>query len=183
MNKQVLQGVVAALVAMGAASTAMAQAVVTQGQVNFNGRLTGQTCSITAGDRTKTVTLPAISIASLATKGLTAGSRPFSISVENCPVGVNSVSAHWEITNLNPETGNARNLATTNPAGSVEVQLLDHDGAVLRLGDSGKPIQVTRTAADAVGTATLHYGGRYYATGATSAGVVSTTANFTLAYN
>ncbi|MNK77139.1 Type-1 fimbrial protein, A chain precursor [compost metagenome] len=183
MNKQVLQGAVAALVAMGAASNAMAQAGVSQGQVNFNGRLTGQTCSVTAGDRNQTVTLPTVAISSLTAKGHTAGSKPFSIGIENCPVGVNSVSAHWEITNLNPETGNARNLATTTPAGSVEVQLLDHDGSVLRLGDSGKPIQVTRTAADAVGTATLHYGGRYYATGATSAGMVSTTANFTLAYN
>lgn len=183
MNKQVLQVSIATLLAMGAASNAAAQAVVTQGQVNFDGRLTGQTCSITAGDRNKTVTLPAISIASLTMRGHTAGSKPFSINVDNCPVGVNTVSAHWEITNFNPETGNARNLATTNAASNVEVQLMDHDSTVLRLGDSGKPIRVTRTAADALGTATLNYGGRYYATGATSAGTVSTTANFTLAYN
>lgn len=183
MKQPLFQISVAALLAMGVASNAAAQAVVTQGQVNFDGQLTGQTCSITAGDRNKTVTLPVISIASLAAKGQTAGSRPFSINVENCPVGVNSVSAHWEITNINPDTGNAVNLATINRAGNVEVQLLDHDSTALRLGDSGKPVQVTRTASDAVGTATLNYGGRYYATGATSAGMVSTTANFTLAYN
>jgi len=181
MNKQVLHISAAALLAMGVgiASTAVAS----QGQVTFNGQLTNDTCVIKAGDENKVVTLPRISTSTLSASGRIAGSTMFTIAIEKCSTGISSAAAHWETTNMNPDTGNARNQATgTTAATNVDVQLLDRDGTtVLRLGSRGAPIAVSGTG-DARG-ATLNYGGQYYSFGAATAGTVTAVARFTLAYN
>lgn len=180
MNKKVIRVVGAMLVAMGA-SGAHAQ---TQGLVTFNGKLNTSTCKVRAGDTNQTITLPEIQASTLATKGDTAGSTMFTIGVEGCPEtgGPNLVKAHWETTNIDLDTGNALNIAAATPAANVTVQLLDGDGKTpVPLGSAGVGVPITGTGA--ARGATLHYGGQYYAKGLATAGNVTATARFTLAYN
>ncbi|MBC8747637.1 major type 1 subunit fimbrin (pilin) [Paraburkholderia sp. WC7.3g] len=177
MKKQVTQLMIA-LMGLSVAPMVFAQTAPGTGQVTFNGELTDDTCVINAGDEDQTVTLDTLSTQSLAAAGQTAGSRMFNISVSKCPATLSNVAAHFETTNMNPDTRNAINQAATSPAGNVEVQLLDRDGMTpILLGSTGTFVPV---ASD--GTATMSYGGQYYATNRTTAGKVMAVVRYTLAY-
>jgi len=168
-----------ALLGLSAAPMVFAQAAPGTGQVTFNGELTDDTCLINSGDEDKTVTLPTISTQSLATAGQAYGSTMFDISVSQCPATLSNVAAHFETTNMNPDTRNAINQATNSPAQNVEVQLLDRDGKTpILLGSTGTFVAIDATA----GTAKMSYGGQYYATGKSTAGNVTAIVRYTLAY-
>lgn len=177
MKKQVTQLMIA-LAGLSVAPMVFAQAVPGAGQVTFNGQLYDDTCVINAGDDDKTVTLPTLSSQSLPVAGNVAGSTMFNISVSECPSTLSQVAAHFETTNMDPNTRNALNQATTSPASNVEVQLLDRDGTTpILLGSTGTFVPI---ASD--GTATMSYGGEYYATGAATSGNVTAVVRYTLAY-
>ncbi|MCC8402593.1 type 1 fimbrial protein [Paraburkholderia sp. MMS20-SJTN17] len=177
MKKQVTQLMIA-LMGLSVAPMVFAQTAPGTGQVTFNGELYDDTCVINAGDEDKTVTLPTLSTQSLAAAGQTAGSRMFEISVSQCPASLSSVAAHFETTNMNPNTRNAINLATASPAKNVEVQLLDSDGQTpILLGSTGSFVSIATDR-----TATMSYGGQYYATNQTQAGFVTAVVRYTLAY-
>ncbi|AOJ64150.1 fimbrial protein [Burkholderia ubonensis] len=181
MNKKALSIFTAALLGSMAASTAFAQTAVTQGKVTFDGELTTSTCSIKAGDEDKKVILPKISTVDLAKRGDTAGSTSFDITTTNCAADVNKVAAHFEMTNMDPDTGNLKNLlAGDTAAKNVVVQLVNSDGTGIRAGSTGRYYDVTGTGTGR--GATMLYGGQYFATGQTTAGKVNTFARFTLAY-
>ncbi|WP_080412935.1 fimbrial protein [Burkholderia ubonensis] len=182
MSKKALSIFTAALLGSMAASTAFAQTAVTQGKVTFNGELTASTCSVKAGDEDKKVDLPKISTVDLAKRGDTAGSTAFEIGVSNCAPDVNKVAAHFEMTNMDPDTGYLKNLITDDKvaAKNVVVQLVNSDGTGIRAGATGHYYDVTGAGTDR--GATLLYGGQYFATGQTTAGKVNTFARFTLAY-
>jgi major type 1 subunit fimbrin (pilin) len=185
MNKTLLKLSAVALIAGSYASLAFAADEVTQGKVNFTGKLVDMTCSIEADSQDQTVTLPTMSTTSLAKDGDVAGSRMFDIKVEKCPSSVKKVAAHFETTNLDPATRNAKNLDEDQPTGAkqVTVELLDSDGTTpLKLGTTGSYVNVKESSPAGNGTATLSYGGRYHATGATTAGTVKAIVSFTLAY-
>ncbi|MBB5402199.1 fimbrial protein [Paraburkholderia youngii] len=177
MKKQVTQLMIA-VAGLSVAPMVFAQAAPGTGQVTFNGELIDDTCVINAGDDDKTVTLPTLSTQSLVAAGQTAGSRMFDISVSQCPATLTNVAAHFETTNMDPATRNAINQASTSPASNVEVQLLDSDGNTpILLGSTGSFVPVASN-----GTATMSYGGRYYATNKTTAGNVTAVVRYTLAY-
>jgi major type 1 subunit fimbrin (pilin) len=169
--------------------TAASSAFAYDGTVTFNGLLRDDTCAVNAADATKTVTLPTVATTSLTTVGQTAGFTPFSISVSNCPASVTSVRAHFESNaNMDSDTGN---LVLTNTgagsAGNVQVQLQNTDGSQIALGGTDAALATvvggTATDTDTGRTATMTYHAGYYATGATTAGAVTTLTNFTVAYN
>ncbi|APA90008.1 type 1 fimbrial protein (plasmid) [Paraburkholderia sprentiae WSM5005] len=177
MKKQ-MKHLMIALAGLSVAPMVFAQTAPGTGKVTFNGELYDETCVINAGDEDKTVTLPTLSTQSLATAGQVRGSKMFDISVSQCPASLSTVAAHFETTNMNPNTRNAINQAATSPAGNVEVQLLDGDGETpILLGSTGTFVPV---ASD--GTATMSYGGQYYATDKTTAGNVTAVVRYTLAY-
>lgn len=169
----------AALVAVAAALPASAQAVGT-GKVNFQGLLIEDTCEVTAATRDQLVTLPTVSVQSLNTTGQTAGSTPFDIDVEKCPDSLENVAVHFEMTNMEAANRTLKNLATTNAAGFVTVQLIEADGTVIPAGSTGASYAITGEG-NARG-AKMTYGGQYYALAATTPGVVQTFAEFTIAY-
>ncbi|CAM3339385.1 fimbrial protein [Burkholderia ubonensis] len=181
MSKKALSIFTAALLGSMAASTAFAQTAVTQGKVTFDGELTTSTCSIKAGDQDKKVILPKVSTVDLAKRGDTIGSTSFDITATNCATDVNKVAAHFEMTNMDPDTGNLKNLLEGDGAAkNVVVQLVNSDGTGIRAGSTGRYYDVTGTGTDR--GATMYYGGQYFATGQTTAGKVNSFARFTLAY-
>ncbi|MCC8395676.1 type 1 fimbrial protein [Paraburkholderia sp. MMS20-SJTR3] len=177
MKKQISHLMIA-LMGVSVAPMVFAQSAPGTGQVTFNGQLTSETCQINTGDEDKTVMLPTLSTQSLAAAGQTAGSTMFDISVSACPSELTSVAAHFETTNMNPDTRNAINQAPeADAAKNVEVQLLDRDGTnALLLGSTGTAVPIQN------GEATMSYGGQYYATDATTAGKVTAIVRYTLAY-
>ncbi|ACR30624.1 fimbrial protein [Burkholderia glumae] len=171
-----------ALAGLFVLSSTYGQTAPGTGRITFNGELTANTCSINGGDVDQTVQLPKVSTSSLSTAGAIAGSRMFQIRVEKCAADVTNIAAHFETFNIDAATGNARNVAdAAGAAKNVTVQLVDGDGTTaVKLGDAGKYVAVSGTG-DERG-ARLDYGGQYYATGATTAGIVQAVVKYTIAY-
>lgn len=156
-----------------------------QGTVTFNGKLIAETCTIASDSLDIQVTLPTLSIQTLKSAGITAGSKNFNVNVENCPKEITNVAAHFEAigsSGVDSATGNLTNQypdgGTADPkAGNVEVILYDSNEKHLKLGDTGSGVKP-----DADGKATMTYYGGYYATDVTTPGKVYAKARYTLAY-
>jgi major type 1 subunit fimbrin (pilin) len=180
MKKKQVTQLMLAMMGLAVAPMVFAQAAPGTGQVTFTGELYDETCVIDAGDDDKKVLLPTLSTQSLNAAGRVAGSTMFDISVSSCPTTLTSVAAHFETTNMNPDTRNAINQASVSKAGNVEVQLLDRDGTTpIKLGSTGTSVPIDAASH----TAQMSYGGQYYATDATTAGNVTAIVRYTLAYN
>ncbi len=177
---------VAALATLSAAAMAADDELAPgQGTVTFNGKLISDTCTIASDSKDIQVTLPTLSIQTLKSAGITAGSKVFNVNVENCPKEITKVAAHFEAigsSGVDSATGNLTNQypdgGTADPkAGNVEVILYDSNEKHLKLGDTGSGV---KPGAD--GKATMTYYGGYYATDVTTAGKVLAKARYTLAY-
>ncbi|MGE9551474.1 fimbrial protein [Erwinia amylovora] len=171
---------IAGVVALGVvAGHAMAATPAGQGTVTFNGTLTANTCVID-GDVDQTVTLPTLSVKTLATAGNEAGSKNFDIKVKECDAS--KVATHFEAigsSGVDATTGNLTNSLTGDEAATkVEIRLYNPDGTQIRAGDTGKEYTVDSTAK----TATMTYVGGYYATGQSTAGNVAAKIVYTIAY-
>ncbi|WP_407860908.1 F17A fimbrial adhesin [Escherichia coli] len=158
------------------------------GTINFTGKVVDQTCSVTTGTDPLTVTLPTVSTKSLDSTGKVAGLTPFTISLSGCnttaATGAQSVKAYFEpnaTTDYDSHNLNISNSGSGN-ATNVQIQLLDADGTTqILLGNDSANQGVTPVVInnDAM---TLRYNAQYYATGQATAGNVSATVNYTIAY-
>ncbi|EFN7202785.1 TPA: fimbrial protein [Escherichia coli] len=163
-------------------------AMAYDGVITFTGKVVSQTCNVTTGSNGNfTVTLPTVSKAALANQGATAGLTPFSIDLADCTPdtdGATQVKAYFEPgASTDFTTNNLKNTARTNPASDVQIQLLNSDGAsTILLGKDFAGQDVHAEAIGVDGRATLRYMARYYATGTATAGDVTTTVNYTIAY-
>ncbi|KLG05261.1 F17 fimbrial protein [Enterobacter cloacae subsp. cloacae] len=169
------------LCALAMATVSTSVLAATQGTVTFNGELIAETCEIAADSVDRQVQLPTISIQTLNAAGTTAGSKGFDLNVENCPTGITQVAAHFEAigsTGADTATGNLTNqyAGAETAATNVQVRLYNSDENQLKLGETGAPATVSD------GKATMRYYGGYYATAATTAGLVYAQAAYTLAY-
>ncbi|WP_163122596.1 fimbrial protein [Acinetobacter portensis] len=168
-----------------ALSLALPIAATAAPTVTFQGEVTDQTCKATINGQTdSTVLLPTVSSTELSATGMTTGLTPFSISVQDCQVDTADVEISTKFLGHNvTTTGNLGNIATSNPAGNVSIQLTADatgaapvtlngvtsvDGLVLKAGQT---------------SATHQFGAQYYAEDAATAGAVTAVAEYTLSYN
>ncbi len=167
-----------ALAALVGASTA---AYASDGQITFNGQVTGTTCTINGGTPNLTVTLPTVSTTALGATNATAGRTPFSIALTNCTAAdATTVGAYFEpAANVSVANGVLINAAAASPATNVAVQLLNNSFGKIQLGST---TQNGTTATITTGAATLNYYAEYLATGAVGAGAVQTTALYSIVY-
>lgn len=178
-----------AVCALALAVSSTTAFAASNGTITFNGLLQDDTCQIAPGSEDQTVVLPTLATSSLANAGDEEGSKNFTISVVDCPAAVTKVSAHFNAINsdgVNPTTGNLTNSATSGGATGAEVRLynLDSTSSQIRVGDTGAAFDVTPgTGADPKGTTTLSYAGGYYATEATTPGIVTAKVQYVLSYN
>lgn len=150
------------------------------GTVTINGKVTDQTCEVSANSQDITVTLPTVGVGSLATAGTTAGRTPFTINLENCKAG--QVSAFFEPGgNVDAASGRLNN---TGGASNVQVQLLSDSSVVIPVLANAAQAAVTTkaTVANDGEAAALNYYAEYYATGAATAGNVATSVQYTINY-
>lgn len=150
------------------------------GTVTINGKVTDQTCKVSANSKDITVTLPTVGVGSLATAGTTAGRTPFTINLENCKAG--QVSAFFE-TGGNVDAASGR-LNNTGGASNVQVQLLSDSSVVIPVlaNAAQAPVTTKATVAKDADSAALNYYAEYYATGAATAGNVATSVKYTINY-
>ncbi|HCP1377319.1 TPA: fimbrial protein [Escherichia coli] len=156
------------------------------GTINFTGKVVAQTCSVATGSENLSVVLPTVSTTTLSDETKTAGLTPFTIQLTGCTTpastGVDKVNAYFEPNaNTDYTTGNLTNTASSG-ASNVQIQLLNADGVkAIKLGQAAATQNVDTVAIDDA-SVTLRYNAQYYATGAATAGDVTSTVNYTIAY-
>lgn len=170
----------AILVAAGTLFSQFAPAATT-GVITFQGALVADTCTVTTGANNNfTVTLPSVQTSTLTSAGQTGGLTPFTIGLTGCSPSV-PVRAQFSAGTAGLSNDYMKN---TGLAGNVQLQLLNSGGAPIALSQSTAALQGdTLKTTDATGAATLSYSVQYYATGATSAGSVTSNVNYTIVYN
>lgn len=177
--------VVSCLVAAGAQAS--------DGQINFQGKLTDSTCQIAIDGAASpaTVVLPTLSIASLATSGTTGGRTQFNIELSGCTglVTTSTAAAYFEGgSTVDSVTYNLKNTTTTGGAGNVQLQLVDVQGdSTIKVGHNSQsttntPVVIPNTAGASTGTTILPYAVQYYAIGATTPGIVTSNVSFSINY-
>lgn len=178
------------IAAMTTAFTSVSTSASNGGTLTFTGNLTSATCNVVvngAGTGDSTVTLPTLSTAKLAAAGDVAGQTTINMVVSNCTGATagQQMNAYFESgASVDVATGRLKNTAVASAASNVQLQLLDKDGSTPIV--AGSTSQTTANQAIAVpttgNTATLHYGVQYYATGTTTAGVVSSNVVYSINY-
>lgn len=183
MNKTLLSTALVATLGALAFMPAAKAATAIDGTININGQVVASTCtvSVNGGSNTGTVTLKPAPVASLSAAANTYGDMPFTIGVTGCDASLNgkTVTPFWSGANIN---ANGRLNNTTGTATNVNVQLMNGDDATAINLSGAEGNQGTTGVAVASGAATMTYYARYYATGAATAGSVTSSVNYTLIY-
>jgi major type 1 subunit fimbrin (pilin) len=157
------------MVSLAPRTQAATSAAVT---LNFTGTYLASTCNV-VGAEDQTVTLPTIATQSLSTPGQSAGTTVFSIPIQ-CDSGVTGARIYFEGgSTVNGATGNLipQPVAGQTSARNVEVALQNLDGTPIKVGD--RTTMPTWSIA-ATGPTTTRFIASYYATGASTPGVVQT---------
>ena len=164
-------------IALAAAAVLLTQAAqASDGTITFNGQLTTSTCTITGGGN-QTVTLPTLSTATLATNGATAGDTLFKIDLTSCTAS--TANAYFEAgANTDASTGRLKTNATNLP-----IQLLNASGTPINVAGSTTNLQNTTAATITSGSGSQSFIARYFATGATTAGAVTSSVTYSMVYN
>lgn len=190
--KRIHARILAVSVLLAAASPATFAA---DGTITFTGRVTGQTCTIAGNGAASdfTVALPTVGASTLNAAGNTAGRTAFNITLSGCTPATGNVAVYFEAgTNTDLTTGRLRNAAVAapavgdtpavTPAGNVQIGVLNADFSPISIG-SAAASQNSQSVALAAGAATLQYYAQYVATGgASTAGEVTTTAQYSIQY-
>lgn len=177
---------IAIVIAMGTVFAATGVQAAGNGTINFTGKVVAQTCDavVNGGANPSSVTLPTVQASVLGSAGSTAGQTGFNIALANCaataPTGGGTVKAYFEQGATVDTNGRLINQ-TTDGAKNVALELIDgNDNSAIKVGDiaqnTGNFVTITG------GKATLPYAVRYYATGVATAGVVTSSATYSLIY-
>lgn len=157
----------------------------TDGTLTFTGKITDSTCKISNPGPSFTITLPTVSTTTLSATGNVAGRTPFQLTLTEC--SVTNVTAYFEPgSTVNASNWRLNNQVATGAAQNVQIQILNSAGTLIQIKAGGTDgsqsgsewVNVTTLS----GSANLIFAAEYYATGATTAGLVSTSVQYTLIY-
>lgn len=157
------------------------------GTITFTGNVTDKTCTIsTAGGADFSVALPTVSNGSLAAAGAVSGRTPFAINLTQCSAG--NVATFFEPgATVDFNSGRLINQQSADAATNVQLQLLGANSQFLPIRSTGAGLAQENSqwvnVAAANGAANLNYYVEYYATGAATAGTVSSSVRYTIIYN
>jgi len=111
---------VASLTAL-AVCAALSTSAMAQSVVNFEGYVVDEACTITAGTG-NLVTLPVVSLSSLATQGASAGLTAFPVKLENCKKNGTTQDGTYQVEFSDPSAVNDR-LPNQAAGGAADVSL------------------------------------------------------------
>lgn len=184
-QKNVFRLSLLAAMGMGIASVNAAST----GTINFNGKITDSTCNVNVDGQgvDATITLPTVPTTELVSPGQTTGRTAFNMALTDCQVGAvdgaKTVAAFFQ-TGATVDNNTGR-LKQTSAGGATNVSLQLADGT------SGSPIfvgsqnQITNStflSFENSPNVTLPYWVEYYAEGATTPGVVTSSVVYNLQY-
>jgi major type 1 subunit fimbrin (pilin) len=167
--------------AVGLAGNASYAATGLGGTVTFMGAATGSTCVVNgnySGTGDFTVAMPTVSTNIFTGHGDTAGDTMFTVALTGCSPGLRNARVQWSAGGNVSASGNVKNTGT---ASNLEVQLLNSDGSVIKVGESMEA-QNSHSADVSSGAGTLNYIARYYATGQVGQGTILGTATYLISY-
>ena len=163
---------------------AISGAHAADGTITINGLVTDKTCEIvTPQGKDFTVTLPTVSMQTLAKAGDVAGRTPFTINLANCSEG--KVATYFEPGATVDFTSGRLNNQDAAGAKNVQVQLLGSNNLfvpVLAASANGAQTNSQWVDVAAGGSADLNYYAEYFATDASTAGKVTTSVQYTIIY-
>lgn len=158
--------------------------------VTFYGEVADTTCNVTVNGASGAVTvqLPTVAATALASSGAVTGTTPFNFTVNGCQAATGATSTQVGMRLISTSTansGNLLNVAATNPASNVVVQLLDNGTGGPKtidfsLGEYTSILQTKPTSA--AGSLTFPFSAQYYATAAATAGKVQSQVQYALTY-
>lgn len=152
------------------------------GTLNFTGKVVGVTCTIgQAEGKQVDVALDDVLRSQLLQVNNVAGSKQFQIDLTGCQAGDN-VALEFDSANRNIDstTGNLTNIATSNPAKDVQIQLLKEDGTTRIALNTRQSFKTTATT----DTVSLKFFAQYFASSnEVSVGAVQSSIGFNLNYN
>lgn len=158
-------------------------ALASDGTVDIVGNVVSSSCSISVNGygQNATITLPDVSVTSLASAGATAGSHNLDFILSECPPNI-PMRVNFESYNVDSNTGYLTNNAS-DPAGNVEVQVLNKDNDVIDLRNNSKNFAYLDELTDDTGNVTLKFYTQYVAVDAAATpGTVNSQLVYTLQY-
>lgn len=172
-----------ALLAVCATSTTFAAT----GVITFTGQLVAGTCSANvagSGNASASVTLPTVNTAALGAANATAGTTAFKINLSGAGCTASSLNAtpyfESEVAKVNA-AGRLINTATSG-ATLVDIQLLTNNQTVIDV-NAPAPAQSSSVGVSAgTNSNDFNYFARYFATGATTAGAVTSSVSYSIIY-
>ena len=175
-NKTLLSAALIAACGVAALASAPARAAST-GTINFSGKVLADTCTI-AVNGGSTVTLPTVMTAAFgSTVGTTAGDTAFTVALSGCDTNTASAQMAFSGSNIDNTSGDLTN--TASGGSNVRIRLLNSSNQVVnaKTGTNAPSIAV------ASGSGSTQMKAQYISTAtATTAGLVTSSVNFTLTY-
>ncbi|HBR6963865.1 fimbrial protein [Klebsiella aerogenes] len=150
---------------------------VTDGTINFTGKVVDASCTVAAGSVSQTIPLDPVSTTLLKTAGDTANPTNVPIVLEEC--NTNTSNTVQVVFSGNSIPGDSTVLSLVdggNSATQVGIKLYDSENNEIKLDEPTAPISLT------TGQTTLNFMAKYYALGQAGAGDVNATATFTMIY-
>lgn len=169
------------------------QAMASDGTINFTGKVTDVTCSVTGtgagtgiNSSNLAVTLPTVSTTALSADTNTAGATPFKISLTGCE-GSNednkNVAVYFEPggnVNIYGRLNNATEGSDAAQNVDIALYLADDVSKELKLGVT--PSEFYTSIDPDSKSADMNFVAKYYATGAAKAGTVTSSVTYTIVY-
>ncbi|MED5608320.1 fimbrial protein [Pseudomonas sp. JH-2] len=153
--------------------------------VTFQGEVTAQTCKASInGETNSIVLLPTVASTELSAAGSKAGLTPFTISISECqaPTGDLAITTNFLGHNVTAE-GNLGNIAASNPASNVAIQLTKEAAGTTPVVLNGVTPVAGLVLADGETSASYQFGAQYISVaGNAGAGAVTAVAEYTLSY-
>ncbi|MCP9267747.1 type 1 fimbrial protein [Xenorhabdus sp. XENO-1] len=155
-----------------------ASAFAADGTINFNGRITKATCTVSTSK--VEVNLPEVGATALAVKGTTGGDTPFDIVLTGCGIVGGPANVQVKFDGAKDSTnGNLLKINSGNGnATGVGIGIYEKDGSTpINMAVLSRSIPVVK------GETTLEFKAKYVATGApVTPGTVKASTDFTLDY-
>ncbi|WP_075182350.1 fimbrial protein [Pantoea sp. 1.19] len=149
------------------------------GTIQFTGNITDTACVVETASSSQTVALGTVASTAFSSAGSTAGAKPFTINLSNCPAAVTSAAVRFD-GSLNTANSSILALNSGEDAANVGVAIYEQDSSTLiPIGSDSASFPLS-----ASGINTLNFVAKYYATATpVGAGSANATASFTIAYN
>ncbi|MDC7861441.1 fimbrial protein [Pantoea ananatis] len=155
--------------------------------IRFMGKVSSQTCNISVNDSTSAspiILLETAKVSDLSTAGNTSTPTTFKLKLTGCTdPGTNGQNIKIKFVSNNVDaSGNLKNIATSDPATNVAIQLLDPDNKAINL-STGEATAKGFTLASTATSGEAQYTAQYIATGgAAKAGNVEATVQYAIDY-